>query len=440
MKRRNFIKKVGFTTAAAIGVPYLLPSGRLFAATGARKANHVVFCLFAGGVRNLESVHQNDGNLMPYTLKDIDPTVGISSDIFDGINFVPPNTGITLQEQGTLYKEFRMKYGPTGHYGAHATAMTGVYTGENLNINANPQYPTIFELYRKHNSPSMSAKNTWWVSNSLGAYAHLNYSTYVGYGPDFGANYIQPASIISQEGFDNLGNSRVYSTNEEEKINTLRGFCDAHFSSQYNGAANSITNTEEDKKEIESFINQCFIDAANGAFNDPWGIGGGLFNNDMSTVHFAEKIIQEYKPELLVVNMQDIDIAHSNFTLYANNIQKADYALAHLWNTIQNTPGMMNDTILIAMPEHGRNQDGNGLYDNFGREALDHNNDEMSREIFALILGPNGVVVQDQVFSENGQEKGESIDIVPTIANILGFDNDIPGGLLTGNVLAESFY
>ena len=31
-----------------------------------------------------------------------------------------------------------MKYGPTGHYGAHATAMTGVYTGENLNINANP--------------------------------------------------------------------------------------------------------------------------------------------------------------------------------------------------------------------------------------------------------------------------------------------------------------
>jgi arylsulfatase A-like enzyme len=157
----------------------------------------------------------------------------------------------------------------------------------------------------------------------------------------------------------------------------------------------------------------------------------------MQTVNFAEKIIQEYKPELLVVNMQDVDIAHSNFTLYANNIQKADYALAHLWNTIQNTPGMAEDTILIAMPEHGRNQDGNGLYDGYGREALDHTNDDYSREIFSLILGPSGVVVQDQVFS---QEKGESIDIVPTIANVLGFDNDIPGGLLNGNVLTESFY
>ncbi|MBT5859173.1 MAG: hypothetical protein HOH88_04815 [Flavobacteriales bacterium] len=434
MKRRKFIKNLGLGTAATIGVPYLLPTGRLYASSGERKANHVVFCLFAGGVRNLESVHKNDGNLMPYTLKGNE---GISSDIISGINFVPPNTGITLQEQGTLYKEFRMKFGPTGHYGAHATAMTGVYTGENLNINANPQYPTIFELYRKHNSPSMSAKNAWWVSNSLGAYAHLNYSTYTGYGPDYGANYIQPASIISPKGFDNLGNSRVYSSTEEEKINALRGFCDSHFSSQYNGAANSITNTEEDKIEIESFINQCFIEAAAGQFNDPWGIGEGLYNNDMQTVHFAEKIIQEYTPELLVVNMQDVDIAHSNFTLYANNIQKADYALAHLWETIQNTPGMMNDTILIAMPEHGRNQDGNGLYDSYGREALDHTNDDYSREIFSLILGPSNVVVQDQVFS---QEKGESIDIVPTIADILGFDNDIPGGLLTGTVLNDSFY
>ena len=434
MGRRNFIKKLTLTTTGIIGAPYLLPTGRLFASTGIRKANHVVFCLFAGGVRNQESVHKMDGNLMPYTLKGSE---GISADIVSGINFVPPNTGMTLQEQGTLYKEFRMKYGPTGHYGAHATAMTGVYTGENLNINANPQYPTIFELYRKHNSPSMSAKNTWWVSNSLGAYAHLNYSTYQGYGPDFGANYIQPASIISQEGYEALGNSRSYDNTEEEKIKSIRGFCDAHFSSQYNGAANSITNTEEDKKEIEAFINQCFVDTANGAFNDPWGVGGSLFNNDMRTVHFAEKIIKEYKPELLVVNMQDVDIAHSNFTLYANNLQKADYALAHLWNTIQSTPGMMNDTILIAMPEHGRNETGNGLYDAYGREALDHTNDEMSREIFSLILGPSGVVVQDQVFS---QEKGESIDIVPTIANILGFENDIPGGLLNGNVLNESFY
>ena len=84
MKRRTFIKKAGLVSTAMIGVPYILPSGRLFAASGSRKANHVVFCLFAGGVRNLESVHKNDGNLMPYTLKGSE---AISSDIISGINF-----------------------------------------------------------------------------------------------------------------------------------------------------------------------------------------------------------------------------------------------------------------------------------------------------------------------------------------------------------------
>ena len=62
MKRRAFIKGMGLAAAGAFAAPYILPSGRLFAATGARKANHVVFCLFAGGVRNLESVQMQDGN------------------------------------------------------------------------------------------------------------------------------------------------------------------------------------------------------------------------------------------------------------------------------------------------------------------------------------------------------------------------------------------
>ncbi len=44
MKRRNFIRNISLGAAATIAVPYLLPTGRLFAATGSRVANHVVFC------------------------------------------------------------------------------------------------------------------------------------------------------------------------------------------------------------------------------------------------------------------------------------------------------------------------------------------------------------------------------------------------------------
>jgi len=58
MKRRNFLKKAGLAAAGITGVPYILPTGRLFAATGSRVVNHVVYVLFAGGIRNQESVGQ----------------------------------------------------------------------------------------------------------------------------------------------------------------------------------------------------------------------------------------------------------------------------------------------------------------------------------------------------------------------------------------------
>jgi hypothetical protein len=45
-------------------------------------------------------------------------------------------------------------------------------------------------------------------------------------------------------------------------------------------------------------------------------------------------------------------------------------------------------------------------------------------------------VKQGQVFT---QQQGESVDVVPTIANILGFDTDVPFGMMEGRVLTEAF-
>ena len=157
----------------------------------------------------------------------------------------------------------------------------------------------------------------------------------------------------------------------------------------------------------------------------------------MYTMLFAEEIIKEFKPELLVVNMQDIDEAHDNASGYLRNLRRADYALWHLWETIKSTPGMEN-TIMIALPEHGRNSQGNEIFDEYGRESTDHTNDEMSREIFCMMLSHQA---DNNIYSNNiiTNLTGESIDIVPTVANILGFDNDIPTGLLNGRILDEAF-
>lgn len=440
MKRSEFIKTLGLATAGVFASPYILPSGRLFAATGARRVNHVVVCLFAGGVRNLESVQKIDGNLMPAMLTGNE---GISPDIAAGISMLPNSPlALPLQQYGTLYREFRFAEGPTGHYSAHAVALTGHYADTNLNLREPPRWPTVFELYRKHSSPTKNALNAWWISNQLGPYPYLNYSSYEGYGSLYGANYIQPTSFYQPQSAAALGNMRPYTAAQRVGMGKVREFLDKNFTTGYDPNDAGVVNTGTDADLLRDFHAATLAAVQSGSYANPWGIGQANMSNDLYCMFFAERIIQEFQPELLVVNMQDVDICHFDFTRYADSLHKADYAVAHLWNTIQNTPGMANDTVMIVVPEHGRNAQPNTVIDSYGRYAIDHtaidsNGDQMSREIFCLVVGPPGVVRQNQSIT---QVRGESIDIVPTVANLLGFDTEIPAGVRPpGQHLGDAF-
>lgn len=430
MKRKQFIKNAALTAAAGIVAPYILPSGRLFAATGSRKANHVVFCLFAGGVRNLESMQKAEGNLMRNMLNG---TESVST----GVSLLPMLASSPLQNSGTLFKNFLYASGPTGHYNGHTTAITGKYSDESIQLKQPPKYPTVFEYYRKHNSPTMSALNAWWVSNSLGPYPYLNYSLYDGYGAAFGANMIQPDSIFNLTSASLLGNPLTLTTAEKNKCDMLRDFMNGQFTVPPGAVSSGIVNNTADAEHIQTWIKTLTDYLVTNQVTDPWGTG--TFNGDMRNIFFGIEVMKEFKPELMVINMTDIDIGHFDFTKYINAIGLADYALYKLWDAIQSTPGMANDTILVVVPEHGRNQDPNSLVDAYGRYALDHTNDMMSREIFCLMLGPN--VKQGQVINlpSNNPGIGQSVDVVPTIAHILGFDNEIPFGMLDGRVLNEVF-
>jgi hypothetical protein len=331
-----------------------------------------------------------------------------------------------------LFKEFRYKQGPTGHYNGHTVALTGQYVDVDLNIREHPHHPTIFEYYRKHNSPQQTALNSWWVANTLGPYPALNYSSDPDYGAAYGANFIAPTALISPQGFDVLGNPRNFSSAEQAVEVNIRDFANKTFNHSFLDGSAGITNTDAESAQLQQFINDCYTNAGAGLYTNPWLSPTGM-SNDMMNVFFAEEILKKFKPELLVVNMQDVDIGHFNFTQYANNLRKADFAAAHLWNTIQSTAGLMNDTVMIIVPEHGRNLNPNTTVDAYGRRALDHtapvdmiSGDQMAREIFCMVVGPTAIVKQNQVINAT---IGESIEVVPVIANLLGFDNAIPGSM-----------
>lgn len=432
MNRRKFVKSIGLATAGAFAAPYILPSGRLFAATGSRIANHVVLCLYAGGVRNMESIDKAEGNLMPNILLGSE---SISSDILPGMTALPaPVLSTPLQNFGTLFKGFRYANSAPGHYQGHFTAITGRYPGYDINFNEPAAYPTLFEYYRKHNSPSNSALNAWWVSDQIGVNENLAYSLNADYGARYGANFFTPTSIFTGGNYKPIDLCRSFSTTERQTMGSMRDFMNRSFVEPILPEVAMVRNTEEDRLSMQSFYAGLATRQRNNQLWDPWSIGSGM-NSDMYNMFFAEEIIKEYTPELMVVNMTGVDAAHSDFTLYCNNMRKADYAVGRLWNTIQQTPGMANDTVLIVVPEIGRNALHNGIMDNYGRYGLDHA-DSMSKEIFCLVAGPSGKVVQNTVVSSI---TGESIDIVPTIAHVLGFHPDIPGGYLPGTPLYQAF-
>lgn len=432
MKRRSFLKKAGLVSAGTVAAPFILPSGRLFAQTMERKVNHVVFCLFAGGLRNIETIAQAEGNLMQGTFS------GAASTI-PGLDPIPSAPYPTLlKNEGTLFPEFRYQEGPTGHFNGHTVALTGVYTNTGLNLRANPQNPTVFEYYLKHNSPAVTSKNAWWVSNALGPYPALNYSAHPSYGALYGANHVAPTSLLSPASFPAIANPKQFQFHEEEKIRNLRSFLNQNFGKEGAAAVGNV-NSAADAAQIRDFLAALIQSGQNGGFNQPLGIDPQYATNDIYTILFAEEVISEFQPELLVVNMTDVDACHQNFTAYCNNLRKADYAVSHLWNHIQNTPGMADDTVLIMVPEHGRNLEGNTVQDVYGRFGIDHTGDPTSREIFCLMMGPSSVINQNQSVGTAVSPVGESIDLVPTVANLLGFDIDIPAGFLPGRVLTEAF-
>ncbi len=433
MKRRDFLKNTALTAAGVIGMPYILPTGRLFAASGSRIANHVVFCLFAGGIRNLESIQKQEGNLMKGLLSGNE---SLSPDIQASVAPLPATITSALQSSGTLYKEFRYKSGPSGHYNGHTTAVTGRYTDNSLSLLERPPFPTVFELYRKHNSPAAAASNAWWISHTNELYPFLNYSTYADYGPQYGANQLSPTTFFNNPGRGAFGDPLQHTADKAEKLGKMKEFLNGAFKSSGITMNSGIVNSEEDRARVLAFTDKMFGELSAGQHNDPWGVGTQVMNGDMRNVFYAEKVLQEFKPELLVVNMFGVDICHSNFTAYCDALRRADWAVNHLWHTIQNTPGLANDTVLIIAPEIGRNANPNTVTDINGRGGLDHTSDDaMSRELFALVLGPPGKVNTNKVVS---QVTGESIDIVPTIARILGFDSEI-GGALPGRFMQEAF-
>jgi hypothetical protein len=443
MKRRSFLKKAAMTAAGSIAFPYILPSGRLFASGGGPPmADHVVFVLFAGGVRQQEAVEKRylaesqgldiEGNIMYNMLTGMPPELKIvygttTPDGQPGGLPISPILQTPLDQQGTLFKEVRYSSGGTGHFTGLSTGVSGYY-GATQGLQQRPLHPTIFEYARRH--AGLKATDVWFIGNGIGnSTPLLNHSDHRDYGWEYGANFFAPNITFGEEGEEHLKGFKVFHPEEElDPITKMRFFLNQNFL-QNGGRIPHLNNTEEEKEDIKAFIREVFSRQEAGQVlfppvND---------NGDLSTLGYATEILRYFKPKVTVVNMSAVDSCHSSYTNYLQALHRADHGVGFLWNYIQTqVPEMSGNTIMIVMPEHGRNLEPNGIMDENDWLAYDHDSDPNSRRIFTLMVGP-GIDGGLEIGSE-ANPVGDAADVVPTIAEILGIKNDvINAGLLQFN-------
>lgn len=428
MKRRDFLKKTAAVGAASFGIPYILPTGRLFARTNARLADHVVMILFAGGVRHQEAIGQRyldgsqneriPGNILYNMLEGEPPTdkivYGTDANLRGEIP-IPAILNTTLQKQGVLFKEVRATL--PGHYGGLNVAVQG-NTIYSQGLKQKPLHPTIFEYLRRH--AGIPATKVWFVGNGIGnSVPLLNHSTHEDYGSQYAANFIAPNITFSNDGFKHLANAKVYHPEYElDPIYKMKYFLDNNFENAAQ-TIGGIGNTDEEKQEIKKFIDETFKKTANGTVVMP-PVGG---SGDLSTLGYACEVMKWFKPNLTVVNLNNIDGCHSNFTGYLRSLHRADHGVGFVWNYIQNQiPEMAGNTILLLVPECGRNLNPNPIKDENDWYGYDHS-DANTRRIFSMMVGPN--VPADLAIGSENNPIGQSADMVPTIAEILGIKNDV---------------
>ena len=344
----------------AVGTAFLGASPFVRAAT-ARSKRKVIVITFGGGARDQETFAPEGQVNIPHMLGELIP----QSSFFTQVT----NRGIL------------------GHYVATASLATGVYETLNNFSAVPPDHPTVFEYFRK--DLARPGSDAWVVAPSNG-FNRIGESDCRSYGPGFGAKVILPKHLL---GAASAGKNADYNHLLHDNYETPL------YVPQIEGG-------EFELKQLEEILKLSVDDFTSHAKT--------LSSPDEHSVYIARRLMRQESPSLLWLTMHDIDVAHSGaFSLYVDAIRRTDRLCAELWNAVQQEPEYAGNTTLLILPDFGRDAD----QDSGGNGFQHHRTgDPASRTTWMMALGAGvrpGVLYDSPV---------QSIDLVPTLGAMMGFD------------------
>jgi arylsulfatase A-like enzyme len=102
--------------------------------------------------------------------------------------------------------------------------------------------------------------------------------------------------------------------------------------------------------------------------------------------------MKRFSPDVISVDYGEIDCAHyGSWSRYVEAIRRTDALTWRLWQTVQELPDYRGNTLMLILPDHGRE------LDRPGRPGFIHHSDfytnqgadEGCRRVWMLMVGPN---------------------------------------------------
>lgn len=363
--RREFLR-----TAAGAVVGSTLLRSHAFASSGiSQNKRKVIVITFGGGARDQETFAPEGQENIPNLMRELIP-------------------------RGAFFTQV-VNRGILGHYVATASLATGVYETINNFAAFPPEYPTVFEYFRK--SLKRPASDAWVVAPSNG-FNRIGESSHRSYGTGLGAKVILPKHLLRAA---TSGQHSDYDHLVRDNYET------PFYVPELNGGEFELHQMNEILKlSVDDFQAHART----------------LSSPDELSVYVARQLMRQVAPSLLWITMHDIDVAHAGaYSLYIDGIRRTDRLCTDIWRIIESEPEYAGKTTLFVLPDFGRDSD-----ENAGGNGFQHHRtgDALSRTTWLLAVGPGireGVVFDRAI---------DALDLVPTLGAVLGFSPSLAQGKL----------
>jgi len=350
MNRREFLKTAAGAGAGALA---LRMSGALGA--GFRPApvepsrRKLIVIQFGGGTRCSETIDDPEQRYIPRLWREMAP-------------------------RGTLFTNMRVEHRVV-HPNSTGSIMTGHWEWDDLDWSRPVAHPTIFEIYRRsRRAPDTAA----WAFVYASILARTGESTADGYGRAFAANVVEPPTIPR-------------ATAERMDVLMRRAAASGSPAAETEAAAECArlarTTSVISRRGLRSEAGRGFLEDE----YDRWRSGTGTTSHDAFLTDHAIACMRHFAPEVLAVDYGEIDCAHyGSWSRYVEAIRRTDELTWRIWRASEELPAYRGRTLLLVLPDHGRELDTAGGWGFIHHSDFYTNEgaDEGCRRVWMLAIGP----------------------------------------------------